>query len=123
MRDAGGGIATQDYAISETLKKTVSEEIEERLIKNTLDIIILKAVKNGALSGYGIINFIHRKFAVLLSPGTIYAILYFLERKGLVKASVNQRARCYSLTEKGEETLSAILSMQNRIKTFVANIF
>lgn len=123
MRDAGGGIATQNCSVSETLKEAVFEEIEERLIKNFLDIIMLKVVKGEASGGYDALSLIHRNFGVLLSAGSVYASLYSLERKGLVKASFNQRARCYALTEKGEETLCVVMDMQNRIKTVVGSIF
>ena len=123
MRDAGGGIATQNYTINETLEKAVFDEMEERLIKNFLDIITLKVMKDAVAGGYDILSIIYRKFGVLLSAGSVYALLYSLERKGLVKASFNQKARCYTLTEKGEETLSVIIAMQDRIKTCVDSIF
>ena len=123
MRDAGGGIATQNYTVNETSKKEISEEISERLVRNCLDYIILKAVKNKALSGYEIMSFVHRKFGILLSAGTIYSILYSLERKDLVRATFNQKARCYSLTEKGEATLSVILDMHSEMKALAESIF
>jgi DNA-binding PadR family transcriptional regulator len=122
LRDAGGGIATQNYILNETSEKAVVTEVEERIVKCSLDFIILKAAKKEALSGYDVISIIHRKFGMLLSAGTIYAILYSLERKGLVKATFNHRARCYALTEKGKETLNVVTSMQDRIKTFFHSI-
>jgi DNA-binding PadR family transcriptional regulator len=88
-----------------------------------LDIIVLKAMKNRALSGYDILSLIHKKFGILLSPGTIYSLLYSLERKGLVKASFNQKARSYTLSEKGEETLKNILNLHNRIIALTSSIF
>jgi len=80
-------------------------------------------VKDEVSSGYDILSLIHRKFGVLLSAGSIYSILYSLERNGLVKASFNQRARCYALTEKGEETLRVTLILRNKITTLTSNIF
>src|SRR4030065_693956 len=38
----------QNFTIGEALKKGLFEEIEERIIKHALDVIILKALKNGA---------------------------------------------------------------------------
>jgi predicted transcriptional regulator len=122
LRDAGGGIATQNYILNETSEKAVFNEVEERIVKCSLDFIILKAAKREALSGYNVISLIHRKFGVLLSAGSVYALLYSLERKGLVKAAFNHRARCYSLTEKGKETLNVITSMQDRIQTVFNSI-
>jgi DNA-binding PadR family transcriptional regulator len=117
------GIATQNCIVNETLKGTVIEDLEERLIKNFLDVIILKAVKDELAGGYDILSLMHRKFGVLLSAGSIYSVLYSLERKGLVKARINQRARCYTLTEKGEVTLCVIMATQDRIKAFFGSIF
>jgi DNA-binding PadR family transcriptional regulator len=119
----GGGIATQNYTVTETSREAVSEKIEERLVRNCLDLIILKALKKKERSGYEIISFIHRQFGILLSAGTIYSILYSLERNNLVRAISNQKARCYSLTEKGEETLNIIMGIQGRLKALVEHIF
>jgi len=105
------------------LKEAVFEEIEERFIKNFLDIITLKIVKDAVSGGYDILSRIQRKFGVLLSAGSVYAMLYSLERKGLVKASLNQRARRYMLTEKGEETLKVITTMKNQMEVLAGNVF
>ena len=118
-----GGIATRNCIANETLKEAVFEEIEERFIKNFLDIITLKIVKDAVSGGYDILSRIQRKFGVLLSAGSVYAMLYSLERKGLVKASLNQRARRYMLTEKGEETLKVITTMKNQMEVLAGNVF
>ena len=109
------GYHMQNFCIGEALKKGLFEEIEERIIKHALDVIILKALKNGASGGYEILSIIHRDFGKLLSAGTVYSVLYSLERNDFVRASFNNRARCYALTEKGEETLRSIRIMRERI--------
>jgi len=116
------GIATQNVIPSETSRAKAFKTFEERIVKKSLDIIVLKAVREEPLSGYGIILLIQRKFGVKLSAGTVYSLLRSLERKGLVKAN-NQKTRYYTLTEKGEKTLMAITTMRNRIKVLNNNIF
>lgn len=116
------GIATQNVFPSETSRAKALKKVEERIVKKSLDIIVLKAVKKEPRSGYAIILLIHRKFGIKLSAGTVYSLLRSLEKKGLVKAN-NQKTRYYTLTEKGEKTLTAITTMRNRIKVLNNNIF
>jgi DNA-binding PadR family transcriptional regulator len=116
------GIATQSVFPSETSKAKAFKTVEERIVKKSLDVIVLKAVKEEPLSGYNVILFIHRKFGVKLSAGTVYSLLRSLEKKGFVKGDC-QKARYYTLTEKGEKTLMAITTMRNRIKVLNNNIF
>jgi DNA-binding PadR family transcriptional regulator len=51
--------------------------------------------------GYGIIADIHKRFDVLLSPGTLYPLLYSLEKQGLISIKQDGRRKNYLLTEKG----------------------
>ncbi len=74
------------------------------------------------MSGYDIIGFIHNKFRMLVSSGTVYSLLYSMEREGLIKGRWNQRKRVYMLTEKGEETIKAILNAKNEIQSLVKRL-
>jgi len=116
------GIARQNVIPSETSRAKAVKTVEERIVKKSLDIIVLKAVKEKPLSGYAVILLIHRKFGLKLSAGTVYSLLHSLEKKGFVKSN-KQKARYYTLTEKGEKTLMVITDMQNRIKALNNNIF
>lgn len=93
-----------------------------RLIKSFLDVLILAELRNGPMSGYDVIAFIHRKFRLLVSSGTVYSLLYSLERDGLIEGSWNQRKRVYMLTDRGEETIKAILEANDKIKGFLVNL-
>ncbi|MDH5450282.1 MAG: hypothetical protein OEX77_05180 [Candidatus Bathyarchaeota archaeon] len=59
----------------------ILKKMHERIIKNFMNIIILAKLRNGALSGYDVISFIHNKFHLLVSSGTVYSLLYSRERK------------------------------------------
>jgi DNA-binding PadR family transcriptional regulator len=80
--------ATMDKSEALFMKK-----MNERIIKNFLDIIIMSELRNGALSGYDIISYIHNKFNLLVSSGTIYSLLYSLERNDLVEGVWDERKR------------------------------
>ena len=56
-------------------------KIHERTVKSFLDIFILAEVSDRPLSGYDLVGLIHKKFNLLMSSGTIYSILYSLERE------------------------------------------
>jgi len=101
---------------------TVLRDMHRRIIKNFLDILVLAELRNGPMSGYDVIAFIHNKFRLLVSSGTVYSMLYALERDGLIAGVWNQRKRVYKLTEKGEETIKAIMSANDKIQYLMASL-
>jgi len=98
------------------------ENLRRRTIKTFMDILILAELQEKPLSGYDIISLIHRKFNVLVSSGTVYSLLYSLERKGLVTADMDQRKRVYTLTEKGKQTLETVGRANEEINSLVHNL-
>jgi len=100
----------------------VLKKMHRRIIKNFLDVLVLAELRNGPMSGYDVIAFIHNKFRLLVSSGTVYSLLYSLERDGLIMGSWNQRKRVYKLTEKGEETIKAIMQANDKIQFLVTNL-
>jgi DNA-binding PadR family transcriptional regulator len=96
--------------------------MHERIIKNFMGIIIMTELRNGSLSGYYGISYIHSKFNLLVTSGTVYSLLYSLERSSLVEGTWNERKRVYKLTEKGEKTVDTLLNASSKIKGFMANI-
>jgi len=79
-------------------------------------------LQNGPISGYDAISYIHNKFGFLVSSGTVYSLLYSLERNGLVEGTWFERKRVYKLTEKGAKTIETILNSQDKIKGFMTMI-
>ncbi|MEM3627423.1 MAG: PadR family transcriptional regulator [Candidatus Bathyarchaeia archaeon] len=104
----------------EKSERKILQKMYERIIKNFMDIIILAELKNGSMSGYDVISFIHNKFNILVSSGTIYSLLYSLERNGMIEGTWNERKRVYKLSEKGRKTIETILTANDKIKNFVA---
>ncbi|MEM3536394.1 MAG: PadR family transcriptional regulator [Candidatus Bathyarchaeia archaeon] len=106
----------------ERLEGKILKKMHERMIKNFMDIIILAELRNGPLSGYDVISFIHNKFHLLVSSGTVYSLLYSLERNGLIEGTWNERKRVYKLTEKGKKTIETILNANDKIKNFLTGL-
>jgi DNA-binding PadR family transcriptional regulator len=107
---------------NEKMEGRILKKMHERIIKNFMDIIIMAELRNGALSGYDVISYIHNKFNLLVSSGTVYSLLYSLERNGLVEGVWDERKRIYRLTEKGEKTIETTLNANERIKGFMSNL-
>jgi len=104
------------------LETKVTKQMHRRVIKSFLDVLILAELRKHVMSGYDIIGFIHNKFRLLVSSGTVYSLLYSMERDGLIKGRWNQRKRVYMLTEKGEETIKVILNANNEIQSLVRSL-
>lgn len=100
----------------------IIKKMHERIIKSFLDTIIMSELQNGPISGYDIISFIHNRFGFLVSSGTVYSLLYSLERNSLVEGVWIERKRVYKLTEKGAKTIEIILNSHDKIKSFMATI-
>jgi len=100
----------------------VLKRMHRRIIKNFLDVLVLAELRNGPMSGYDVIAFIHNKFRLLVSSGTVYSLLYSLERDGLIVGSWNQRKRVYKLTDKGEETIKAIMNANDKIQYLMTSL-
>ncbi len=100
----------------------IVENLRRRAIKTFMDMLILTELRNKRLSGYDIIGLVHRRFDVLVSSGTVYSLLYSLERDGLVADGVDNRKRIYTLTEKGEETLETVAQANGEIQGLLQNL-
>jgi DNA-binding PadR family transcriptional regulator len=104
------------------MESEILMKMNRRVVTNFLDILLLLKLRNGSFSGYDIISYIHKRFDMLISSGTVYSCLYHLERDGLIKGELVQRKRVYTLTEKGSETAKTLLSMRDKILGLVLNI-
>jgi len=98
------------------------QELRKRAIKNFMDVLILTQIKKRSLSGYDIIAHIHAKYGILLSSGTVYSLLYSLERQGLIRGVWSKRKRIYELTERGEQNIRAVMKANEEIQNFLRNI-
>ena len=90
------------------------EKMRMRSVKSVLDIVMLAGLRNDSMSGYDAITYVHDKFGVLISSGTVYAHLYALEREGLITGNTDKKKRNYKLTEKGEQYLDYFVSKREQ---------
>ena len=106
------------------LESETAYKLNRRIIQNFIDIIILKHLRNNhPMSGYDIIRHLHKKFHILQSSGTIYSMLYSLEREKLIEGKPTQRKRTYKLTNQGEKFLNEIQAIKGQIQTLLSSVF
>ena len=100
------------------------KQMRRRIVKNFLDTIFLAELKKTQpQSAYALMNKVHRKFGFLISAGTIYALLYSMERKELVTGEQTENKRIYRLTEKGNETINVILNTKEELFQYAKTVF
>jgi len=104
------------------LKVKSLEKLRRRFIKSFLDVLVLAELRNCSMSGYDIIRFIHRKFGVLVSSGTVYSRLYTLERNGWIRGISTNRKRVYALSEESKHNIEPILDANSKVQSLLKNM-
>ena len=84
------------------------------LLQGTLDLLILKTLRMGALHGWGISKLVRQLSSDVLriNQGSLYPALYRLEDRKLIEAEwgispEGRRAKFYHLTAAGRDALAA----------------
>jgi PadR family transcriptional regulator PadR len=88
------------------------EQVAGELLRDTLDMLILKTLQRGAMHGYGIAERIEERSEEVLrvEEGALYPALHRLELRGLLASEWgvsgnNRRAKFYRLTAAGRKQL------------------
>jgi PadR family transcriptional regulator PadR len=83
----------------------VQKEVQTKLMKGLLDLIVLQFLNGQPMHGYQIITKIRKSFGVYFGPSTIYPLLATLEKKGYVNSEWNMHTerprKIYKLTNEG----------------------
>lgn len=99
------------------------------LPQGTLDLLILKAVANDPLHGYGIAQRLEQvsRGVVQVPEGSLYPALHRLENRGLLaaewkKTGTGREAKFYRLTRKGSKQLDSDTASWQRLAEAVGLI-
>lgn len=88
---------------------SIQREVQTKLAKGLLDLIVLHFLDSQPMHGYQIITKIRRSFGVYFGPSTVYPLLASLEKKGHVVSSWNMDSerprKVYELTSQGKNML------------------
>jgi DNA-binding PadR family transcriptional regulator len=95
------------------------KNIEPKLMKGLLDVVVLNYLRVSPMHGYQLITSIRRDFHVYFGPSTVYPLLGVLEAKGYIKAQWNlsndRPRKVYTLAPEGERLLDFTENALNRI--------
>lgn len=86
------------------------KEVQAKLTKGLLDLIILQFINAQPMHGYQVITKIRKNFGIYFGPSTIYPLLNTLEKKGFVSSEWNMDAerprKVFHLTSTGKNMLN-----------------
>jgi PadR family transcriptional regulator PadR len=107
----------------------MAREPKAELLQGTLDMLILKALTQSPLHGYGLARWIEATThdALSVEEGSLYPELYRMDKRGWIESEwgttdSNRRAKFYSLTRKGRKQLHAQMAAWDRFVTAVRQI-
>lgn len=80
-------------------KPAVPDESIRKMVRDSLEAIILALIQKRKVTGLDIIQTIHLEFNVLLSPGAVYPLLSSLQERGLLTSSREGKERRYAPTQ------------------------
>ncbi len=106
-----------------------SRPSEGELLPGTLDMLILKSLRRGALHGYAIAQYIQRASDEVLrvEEGALYPALHKLEVRGWLKSEWgtsdnNRRAKFYTLSAVGRRELERESRYWTRVAAAVTRV-
>jgi transcriptional regulator len=90
----------------------MGQTLSGNLMPGTLDMLVLRALRRGAMHGYAIAEFIQQasRDALRVEEGALYPALHRLQLRGALSAEWgtsdnNRKAKFYSLTSAGRKRL------------------
>lgn len=93
------------------MAETYRKELVQRIIKNLLDIQILRMVQAQPQWGYKIKKKVETNFQIKLRHGALYPTLNSLEQKGFLTSQKQTKGgrtrKIYTVTEEGEEYIQS----------------
>ncbi|MFA4859942.1 response regulator [Methanoregula sp.] len=91
-------IANHSYPLESI--SIVPQAVVEEIVRKSLEPLVL-SILNKPRSGYDIVHEIHSRHNVLIPQSRIYAILYELERQGILEVKTSGKSKLYAPTERG----------------------
>lgn len=98
------------------VKQEFELNVQERVLKAFLDLIILEFLRNQSMTAYQIQKAFLCRFDDSLSPNTVYTRLSTMETQSLIQCALSTRGRVYSLTEDGAKVVEVIPTIVKQIQ-------
>jgi len=117
-----------NFRAGQEMEAEVCATIKGKCVKNALNLIVLAILQDRpwGLSGYDFIGLIHNFFDIMVSPGTLYPVLFSLQKQGLVHVEFRGKRRVYYPALKGkkkvEPLIDCFIDANNQLNEFLRNI-
>lgn len=98
-------------------------QMNERIVKVFLDMLILIELKRGSLSHSEFAKIFHKRFGEIVDSSHIDSNLNSMENEGLITNRSTKSRKVYALTVKGEKKVRAFLNSKNKILGLLLNLF
>jgi DNA-binding PadR family transcriptional regulator len=97
------------------MAEAFKRELVQRIIKNLLDVQVLRLISTQRMWGYGIKKQVETDFGIKLRHSTLYPLLNGLEQEGFLTSQKEQQKgrtrKVYEITLKGEQYLETYVSI------------
>jgi DNA-binding PadR family transcriptional regulator len=97
------------------MSEAFKQELVQRIIKNLLDVQVLRLISAHRMWGYGIKKQVETDFGIKLRHSTLYPLLNGLEQEGFLTSQKEQQRgrtrKVYEITHKGERYLETYISI------------
>jgi len=95
----------------ERLTENLEEGFVQRIVRNFLDIQILRLIQTEPMWGYTILKRIETKYGIKIRHGALYPLLNSLEAKGFIKSKKEVKKgrirKIYEITPKGNQLIKS----------------
>jgi DNA-binding PadR family transcriptional regulator len=109
-----------DNGENDTIESKALQETRKRILKAVLaPAILAQLAERRFLSATNIIELLRKQHGIKLSSGTVYPILYKLEREGKIKRVPNRMKMLWVLNGKGKETVSDLQEIVKKLQNII----
>jgi DNA-binding PadR family transcriptional regulator len=103
--------------VREKFMEETANAFRHRYMKEFLDVLLLFNIEeNGETSGYDFLKHLHQTYDLMLSPGTVYAVAYSMQRDNLIEARGDKRKTVFSLTPRGKLVIETIRNSKKMLQ-------
>ena len=110
---------TQLQTEEKKLGKPKAREVQMKLVRGLLDVVVMEFLKTRPMHGYQVITNLRKQFGVYFGPSTIYPLLSAMEEKGYIKSrwdlEHDRPRKVYEITHQGSDMLSCTEDSLNNI--------
>ncbi len=110
---------TQLQTEEKKLGKPKAREVQMKLVRGLLDVVVMEFLKTRPMHGYQVITDLRKQFGVYFGPSTIYPLLSGMEEKGYIKSrwdlEHDRPRKVYEITHQGSDMLNCTEDSLNNI--------